>query len=98
MVVYISGAITGLSIETVITEFGNAEKELQTKGYKTKNPLHNGLESSAAWEAHMIADIKMLLDCDCIYMIDGWKDSRGAKIEHYIATSLGMGVIYQSND
>lgn len=98
MKVYISGMISGLSPETVKEEFGTAETILKCQGHIPVNPLNNGLESSAPWAAHMVADIKMLLDCDSIYMINGWKDSRGAKIEHYIASTLGMGVIYQSKD
>lgn len=95
MKVYISGMITGLSLDVARKRFEDAETILKKKGYTTVNPFNNGLDASAEWDAHMKVDIKMLLDCDCIYMLDGWENSRGAMTEHYIAQTLGMGVVYE---
>lgn len=36
--------------------------------------------------------IKALLDCDSIYMVKGWKKSKIAKLEHFIALKLGMKI------
>ena len=39
------------------------------------------------------ADMKMLLECDFIYMLRGWEMSKGAKLEHDVATSCGLKVL-----
>lgn len=36
-----------------------------------------------------------LLQCKAIYMLQGWKDSKGARIEHYIATEIGIPITYE---
>lgn len=42
---------------------------------------------------YMRADLKALLDCDAIAMLPGWKESRGATVEHHVAVACGMEVI-----
>ena len=34
-----------------------------------------------------------MLGCDLIYMLRGWEHSKGAKLEHDVATSCGIGVL-----
>ena len=36
--------------------------------------------------------LKELLDCDGIYMINGWKSSKEAKLERFVALKTGMSV------
>lgn len=93
MKVYISGPITGLPYEEAEKSFNEAEIRLQEQGYEVGNPLNNGLPRESTWNEHMRADIKLLLDCDAIYMLDGWEFSRGAQIEFRIAYNLGIKVI-----
>ena len=40
-------------------------------------------------------DIKLLCDCDAIYMLNGWRESAGAKIEHKLARDIGIEIIYE---
>ena len=49
----------------------------------------------APWEAHMAKDIIDLLQCEGIYMLQGWEDSQGARIEHAVAKELGKAVFYE---
>lgn len=95
MKVYISGAITGRPIDAVVNQFKKAESELIEKGHYPVNPLNNGLDNTASWLEHMRADIRLLLDCDAIYMMVGWPDSRGAIIEKQLAQNLGLKVFIQ---
>lgn len=93
--IYISGPISGLPLETVYNNFTNAEVRLLEQGYEVVNPINNGLPTNATWEEHMRADLRLLLDCDAIYMLEGWEKSRGARIEYALAVDLKMDVQYQ---
>jgi len=95
MKTYISGAISGLPLNLVIDKFKKAEDELFSKGHEVINPLNNNIDKNASWLDHMRADIKMLLDCDAIYMLVGWPDSKGAMIEYQLAQNLGLKVFFQ---
>ena len=58
--------------------------------------IKEGKEASEiTWREYMIADIIELVKCDAIYMIKGWELSRGARLEHHIASDMGMEVFYQ---
>lgn len=41
-------------------------------------------------------DIAAIKDCDTIYMLDGWRDSVGARAEKALAEWLGMHIVYQA--
>lgn len=96
MKIYISGKITGLPLPEARQRFEDAAVFLAEIGFDPVNPLNNGLESSATWQEHMVADIRLLLDCDAIFMMDGWMESRGASIEYDIANRLNMDVWFES--
>ena len=96
MKIYISGKITGLPLPEARQRFEDAAVFLAEIGFDPVNPLNNGLESSATWQEHMVADIRMLLDCDAIYMMDNWLESRGASVEYDIANRLNMDVWFES--
>lgn len=37
-------------------------------------------------------DIKALADCDALYLLDGWEDSPGARVEKAFAEAAGISV------
>lgn len=96
MKIYISGKITGLPLSEARQRFADAAELLNAIGFEAVNPLNNGLQESAGWKEHMVADIRMLLDCDAIYMMDNWMQSKGASIEYDIANRLNMDVWFES--
>lgn len=89
--VYISGPMTGMP-DLNVKAFNNAAAVLRLHGHTAVNPVENGQPSDAEWHQHMRADIRMLMDCDAIYMLTGWMRSRGALLEHHIASELGMEI------
>lgn len=95
MKVYISGAISGLPFDEVEKAFNEAEIRLEEQGYVVVNPLDNGLPRESNWDEHMKADIKLLMDCDAIYLLKGYQDSKGAMIEYDLARILGYEIIEQ---
>lgn len=96
MKIYISGQISGLSLDEVKAKFQDAEKRIVEHGYEAVNPLKNGIPDNEAWEVHMAADIVLLLDCDAIYMLPGWESSKGATLEKNIAERTGKKIIHQA--
>lgn len=95
MKIYISGKISGLPMEEVRAKFAQAEQQIVAFGHTPVNPLNNGQPADASWEEQMLASIKMLFECDAIYMLHDWGDSRGARIERNIAEEMGFEIIPQ---
>lgn len=93
---YISGKITGME-EKARELFDQAEKEVISLGYEPINPMKLNHTHDLTWEAYMKQDIKALCDCDVIYLLRNYSDSRGALLELAIANELKLEVIYQQN-
>ena len=36
-----------------------------------------------------------MMECDTIYLLDGWSASKGATIEHDLAWKLNMTILYE---
>jgi hypothetical protein len=96
--IYISGKITGLPFGEVQAKFRAAKKFVLKLGYKVVSPIENGLPFDYPWIYHMKMDIMHLMDCDAIYLLSDWCDSRGAMLEKNIAEALGMEMIYEKED
>ena len=93
--VYISGAISGHDIEDRKCAFKKCAESFKRKGFKSVSFLDNGLSQDASYEAHMRADIALMLTCDSVYMMEGWQNSRGAKMEHDVAEICGLEIFYE---
>ena len=106
MKIYISGPITNNS--SCDKDFSEASKFLRQEGYDVVNPMlicppkdlrftHQREEAASRgdWNYYMREAIKKLVECDEIYMLLGWKESRGARLEKYIAESLGLTVLFE---
>lgn len=74
MKIYISGKISDLPMEEVRAKFAQAEQQIMAFGHTPVNPLNNGQPTDASWEEQMLASIKMLFECDAIYMLHDWGD------------------------
>ena len=96
MKIYISGKITGLEPEDAFNNFEQASTEVCHE----YEPIHTMQKyrniPGWGWKEYMVVSIELLLSCHAIYMLTNWKDSKGARIEHSIATEMGMVIEYQS--
>lgn len=88
---YISGKISGIESEAKKT-FAKAKDYLHNLGYGALNPFENGLTADDTWERHLAVDILDLLTCDGLIQLDGWEDSRGARLEYEIARLKGKEI------
>jgi hypothetical protein len=93
MKVYISGPIKGN--DNYVDDFSKAESTLRSLGYKTVNPVTLPHATDATYADYMRVDIIAMLDCDRIYLLRGWEQSQGAKLEFEVAAMCGMSVGYE---
>lgn len=91
--IYISGKITENA--NYKADFEAAESALKIAGLQPVNPAEEHLPDGATWADYMRHDLKLLCDCDAIYMLNGWRESAGAKIEHKLARDIGIEIIYE---
>lgn len=91
MRLYVCGCI-GADPENFRRQFHEADIALIRAGYRPASPLSNGLDEEASWLDHMKADIAMLLECDGVATIKGWKKGRGTRVEVELARGLGIPV------
>lgn len=98
--IYISGKISGT--DDYHNRFGKAEEKLKSDGYKVLNPVKVGkwLEFYLApeiptWIQYMKQAIQTMMSADCIYMLKGYRESKGARIELFLAKILQYEIIYE---
>lgn len=94
--IYISGKITGKLYADAYEDFARAEKQWTDANYEVINPMNIAHDHDKSWENYMKVDLKAMLDCDSVYMLKCWKDSRGAIIEHNLAQELELKIIYEN--
>lgn len=90
--IYIAGKVTGTSIEERNEKFNNAQDFLESLGCDVVNPIQI-VDPNATWREAMNICISKLIECEALYLLPCWEDSRGAKIELKLARDLGITVI-----
>ena len=90
--VYISGPMSNLSREQYMDLFTRVEQSLRTHGYhRIVNPIRvwacrwPWLYRLIGYKLTLLYDLWLLMRCDLIYKIPGWRDSKGANIESCVA-------------
>lgn len=91
---YIAGKITGLVYDEALRKFAEAEAHLKRAGHEAVNPMKETPGNDLPWAEYMKRDIPLLLECDGIYLLPDWSESRGACLEEHIARELGMRIFH----
>jgi hypothetical protein len=52
-------------------------------------------EGGHTWACYMKYDLRLLLECDAVYVLPGWEVSDGARLEINVANNCGLQVIYE---
>ena len=94
--IYISGPITGT--KDYMSRFSTAHLSLARQGYSVVNPamVNAMLPEDTTHKEYMAMSFAMLDMCDSVYMLDGWENSKGAKMEFERAVNNGLEIIYQT--
>lgn len=89
---YIIGPISGYDLDERRKAFSEVEEFISADGDEVVNPLNNGLPEDAEWSDHMLRDLELLLDCNYVFIMPGWKNSRGCLVEVRFARKMGIPV------
>jgi len=99
--IYIAGPMTGIE-DLNRAEFEKAEGFIWQSSAGTSLSVNpHVLAEIECWDEKtplcQIASILLgdLVGCDAIYMLRGWRDSKGATAEHAVAKWIGLEIIYQ---
>lgn len=100
MKVFISGKMTGLTKEEFKAKFNAAEEKVRAMGYEPFNPstpewndtMH---EAGLSYGDMLILDFKKIQECDALFMLDNWQDSKGATAERAFAAAIGLKIMYE---
>lgn len=101
--VYIAGRISGITLEEAKELFKEAEQRLRAnKKIEPINPLKyikQGLtaerieQDPQAYEQQMQECFRLIDQCQAVYMLHNWKDSKGATREREYAIKQGKSII-----
>lgn len=89
---YLSGPMTGHA-ELNFPAFHAAAARLRALGYVVVNPAELNPNPKVGWHACMRADLKALLECDAICLLQGWEQSSGAHLEMHVAHRVGIRIL-----
>ena len=89
MKVYISGPMSNMP-DLNRPAFNAKAAELRALGHEVVNPAELPEIPGGTWADYMRADIKLLLECEAVYRLPNWHQSKGACLEVLIAEEVGL--------
>lgn len=96
--IYISGKVTGTT--DYKERFAKAEKKLHEMfpNALIANPVRvTEPIDTFSYATCMEVDLALLRHCEAIYMLSGWEDSEGAKIEYAFAKMYFLKIMKESD-
>ena len=100
MLIYVSGKYTGDVDENILAARSVAIR-LWELGHAALcphlNTAHFEHDCNVGYDQYIEGDLNMIARCDAIVMVNGWEESKGAKIEKEYAEKLVMPVYYENN-
>jgi len=100
MRIYIAGPMTG-RVDLNIEEFHNAKDHLEKQfgpNVEILIPHYFGTIDKVPMIDIIRFDLMVVTTVDCVYMLKGWENSKGASTEHAVATWCGKRIVYQSSN
>lgn len=91
--IYLAGPMSGLP-DFNYPAFHAAAAKLRALGHEVLNPAENPVPPCGTWQGYMRLALAQLVQCECIVLLPGWSDSRGALVERELAQTLGMDLSY----
>lgn len=92
---YIAGKISNLPKEVYTANFNEAKKQVRSMGFVPVSPVDLPHNHPDKWDEYMKEDIAALLQCNHIYALADFRQSKGANLEVNLAMALGIPIIHQ---
>jgi hypothetical protein len=93
---YIAGKIGDLPEEIYKANFEKAKNHVVQLGLIPISPIDLPHDHDKSWRSYMIEDLTTMMQCSFVYVMDGWLESKGARIEIELARKLQIKILYQS--
>ena len=94
MTIYISLPITGQEQEA--REKADLTKAMLSRaGHKVITPFEVYAGKNPDYKDHIAFGIRALLDCDAIYLCDGWQLSKGCRLEAEAARIYKLRIMHE---
>jgi len=99
--IYVSGKMTGIK-DFNYPEFNRVAAGLRDAGHQVINPAEvcfdsAGMSEEEVYDKFMKIHLKNLEKCKKIYLLKGWENSNGARIELKRAIELNLKIIQQGD-
>lgn len=98
----ISQPMRGKTDEEILEARDRIAAKLQAAGYDVADTVFHftdeqmdglGVKNPAIY--YIAKSIEAMSCCDCVYFAKGWENTRGCRVEHYIAAAYGMEIMYE---
>ena len=94
--VYLAGPMTGYP-EFNFPAFKAAASDIDEMGvgavYCTAFGTPPAPEDALPWDEYLREALRLMLTCNAVVVLPGWRESKGARLEVYVALELGMPVV-----
>ena len=94
MRIYIAGKITGNP--NYKEQFAVAEERLKAEGHQVINPTWK--PEGLSYKQYIDMGFYELMQCDVIYLLNGWENSAGARFEHIYALTVKLKVRQEKHE
>lgn len=84
-----------MQIAECTMKFGEAQKKLEAEGHEVINPLQVVNDWKCSWDVAMRKCIAAMMECEAVYVLNNYSESRGARLEIEIAGALRMKIRFQ---
>lgn len=86
---YLAGPMSGIA-QFNFPLFNDVAGRLRARGYDVFNPAENPDSGRQPRSYYMRLDIPALLTAEAVVLLPGWRGSRGANLEVWIAADTGI--------
>lgn len=95
-IAYLAGPMSGIESFN-FPAFQEAARELTALGLRSIQHTAKGNPPTPAtalpWDHYLREALRMMLGCDAVVVLPGWRESKGARLEVHVALELGMPVV-----
>lgn len=90
---YIAGPMSGYDDHNY-PAFNAMAEQLRGAGLQVINPAELHPDTTHPWGWYLRRDLAELVKCSRVVFLDGWFNSRGARLEHHVAAALDLHLVY----